>query len=494
MKTVIHSILIFLSITTVLVLTEVRAYTADYFHMDRPKLGIELDFEYEEETREGPYVSRKDQTTDLTERLDIATGGWIYHPALATYSLVISPEWQQSRETNSSGPSSTVTTSDSFLQGYDAELVLLPRKPYTLTLFARRQTDSFNNNFSGRTKTEETSYGSHFVLKSGLFPTSISYMHLDSQTSGYFTGDKDRDDLKFTSSNTSKFGSFQLSGSYSTSDETLNENVLDSEQQLFSLLHSRSFLENNKAILRSSLIYTDTKNTNNTNRGVSASQNLSFRHRKNLRTQYTLRYDKRTLFNELNPTKTVDRTASGQFNLTHLLYENLTTSVNASAIRFRTTGSEEVRYDSGAAFLYYRSLPVGSIRAEMGQQFNVTKVDSSSDFSRVNDEPVSLTSAFTDLKQEDIDINSIIVKDSSGFVYPEPGNYIISRTGSLTRIRCIIGGLLDAVLDCSAGAPVLIDYEYRILYPFDYWTHDQSYGVSLNLVKTMDIYYRFSKS
>jgi len=74
------------------------------------------------------------------------------------------------------------------------------------------------------------------------------------------------------------------------------------------------------------------------------------------------------------------------------------------------------------------------------------------------DEYITLHVTFTYLKYEHIVINSIIVRDSTGFIYPEAGNYVVSRLDTSTRIRCISGGLLDTRLDCSAGASIIVSY------------------------------------
>jgi len=453
-----------------------------------------IEFEYEEETREGPFVNRVDETKEFTERLDIVTGGWIYHPALAVYSLVFSPEWQQLTEKTSSGPSSVRNTSDSFLQGYDAELVVFPYKPYTLTLFAKKERDILNNNFSGRTTEEGTSYGSQIALKSGFLPTTFSYTHSESQTSGFYSADRNQDQYRMVSSNLSKFGNIRLSGYYTQRDDTVNDVGIDSKQQVYTFSHTRSFLDNNTVILNSSLTYTDTVNNNVLNRNFLAIENLSWRHKENLRTQYTFLYRDRELDDPINATQTDDDMASGNFNLTHFLYENLTTNVNTGATRTRNNGNKEVTYNGGVDFRYSRDLPVGSLQADMGQDITLTEVNYSSDFNRMINEAVSLVSTFTELKNENIDVTSIVVTDSTGTIYPEAGNYVLSTLGTVTRIRCITGGLLDTVLNCSAGAPVLIDYDYRVRFPFDYWIHAQSYGVNLNLYNALNMYYRFVKS
>ncbi len=479
---------------TVIVFTDIGAFAANIFYIERPVLGMEFVFEYEEEIREGPFISRVDQTKDLTEELNILTAGWIYHPALAVYSLEYSPEWNQVRRQTSGAQSSTTSRSDSFLQGYDAELVLLSYKPYTLTLFARRENDSLSNNFTGRTIRKETSYGSLLALKYSILPTTINYIHSESQRSGFFTEERNRDQVNLVSSNLSKLGTVRLSGVYIKSDQTTINNAVDTVQQVYNLSHTRSFLENNQAYLNSSLSYSDTINNDNTNREIAVIETFSWRHRKNLITRYSFNYRDRELIDALKADATDIETVSGNFNLNHLLYENLSTNFNAGAIRIRNTGNEELQYDAGVDFHYDRDVPVGKIQVDMGQHISVNEVNFSSDFNHVIDESVSLVSAFTFLEKEGIDITSIVLKDDMGTIYPEVGNYVLSSIGTLTRVRCILGGQLDVDLDCSAGAPVLISYDYRIKFPFDYLTYNQSYGVTLNLENTVNMFYRFKGS
>ena len=70
-----------------------RQYT-----VDRPQLAIDLFYRSESETRTGPYITEANHTQAIGERLSFKTAGWLYHPALATYTLNLAPEWQQTTE------------------------------------------------------------------------------------------------------------------------------------------------------------------------------------------------------------------------------------------------------------------------------------------------------------------------------------------------------------------------------------------------------------
>jgi len=61
MKAVLVNTGILLSSIIVILLGYREAYTANFIHMERPRLGMELTFEYEEEKREGPFINRVDK-------------------------------------------------------------------------------------------------------------------------------------------------------------------------------------------------------------------------------------------------------------------------------------------------------------------------------------------------------------------------------------------------------------------------------------------------
>ena len=113
-------------------MTAGHADARQFVRMERPQLGLELKYEFEKEERTG-FISDENSDVTYSERLDIKTRGWIYHPALAVYHLVFSPEWEQARA-NSGGDT---VKSDSFLNGFSADMTIFQYKPYSLNIFLR---------------------------------------------------------------------------------------------------------------------------------------------------------------------------------------------------------------------------------------------------------------------------------------------------------------------------------------------------------------------
>ncbi|MEK7307540.1 MAG: hypothetical protein AAB089_00530, partial [Nitrospirota bacterium] len=150
--------------------------------IERPKLGLGFSYEFEEDERTGPDIKRDDTTQTLSERLDIETEGWVYHPALMIYTLRLSPQWEQ---LSHQYDETDKKTSKTFLQGYFTEFTFLQYKPYTFRIFANRQLSTLTSSLAERSKTESDTYGAVLMLKYKILPTTIDYNHEESSQEGF---------------------------------------------------------------------------------------------------------------------------------------------------------------------------------------------------------------------------------------------------------------------------------------------------------------------
>lgn len=220
--------------------------------------------------------------------------------------------------------------------------------------------------------------------------------------------------------------------------------------------------------------------------GYGVSENLLWSHRKNLSTNYNLRYDKSDA-----GTLTTESKEAG-FNLTHLLYKNLTTMMNTSVSSNQFTGGELNVYSGGIDFNYIRNIPWGRINVTAGFDYKQTDQNFTVDYIQVIDEPVTLTDgAIALLANENVDIGSIIVTNNSvppSVTYIKDVDYRVTIIDSTVRISRITGGAI------SNGETVLVSYRYIGNPAFDYSTYGQSYGVNLGLWSVWRIYYNFNRS
>ncbi|MEF9427121.1 MAG: hypothetical protein L0956_08100, partial [Candidatus Mariimomonas ferrooxydans] len=269
-------------------LTVEKAYARRYFLIERPKLGLYFLYEYERDENIGPDISRETRTMTYSEGLDIETKGWVYHPALVIYTLRLSPEWEQLSRKSAEEEERTSRT---FLEGYFAEFTFLQYKPYTLRIFADRYRSTLSSSFAERLKIESNNYGATLMLKYNLLPATLSYNHLERKQTGFFITDEDADEFHLGMRYNKNLGDTRLTASYKDSTRTTLGIPIRILQQRAELQNDYNFTEDRRVTLDSNLIYRQTQSdfTESTQYGVF--ENLFWRHRRNLITNYTLRYN-----------------------------------------------------------------------------------------------------------------------------------------------------------------------------------------------------------
>lgn len=412
------------------------------------------------------------------------------------YSLELSPEWEQMRDKSTQAQSSSLDKSTTFIQGYDAQIIFLQHKPYTLSLLGHKGMSTIRNSFAGRTKQEEDLYVSTLSLKNNVLPTFIRYSHRIDKDTGFFQSHTKENNVSLTTSFSSKIGLTRFTSSYIDSTETVHDSVNDTRKESFTLSNNLSFLDNKRAVFDTNMHYDKLTDKSSEEELYSIDESLELRHAKNLRTRYLFRYEDRTVESYRLNNKLRKQTIIGDFNLNHLLYENLSTTFSAGVNQNQTSNDEVITNRTSINFGYQRNIPWGDISLTMGQGYRLVDVSRSSGISNISDEPKSLTLSDVFLNKTDIDTSSIKVTDPTGVTtYTETTDYVLSTVGSMTSIRCVNGGQIDTGADlCDVGASVLIDYQYQSGFPFDYSTHTQSYGARLFLWEALNIYYRYDRS
>ncbi|MEW6600953.1 MAG: hypothetical protein AB1499_08275 [Nitrospirota bacterium] len=473
--------LVLLCIVMVISLTEKKARARSYFLIERPELGLDVSYEYEQDRRTGPDINREDTTNILSERLDIKTSGWLYHPALASYSVTLSPQWEQAFFHPDEGEERTTR---SFLQGYLTEVTFLRYKPYTLRLFANKQLSTLASSFAERSKTETDTYGAALLLKYRVLPTTIDYNHEESSQEGFFTTGGESDEFRLNMKYDRHLGQTLLNASYMDSIQTTQGAPVNLETQNAVLQNFFNLTKDGDITLSSGLSYNTAQGDFTESAGYNLTEDLQWRHLENLSTNYTFRYDRNSSESFTSETKSIN------FNLAHLLYETLLTSINADASASSFTGGRINLYRSGVDFNYNREVPNGTLNLNMGFAYTIADQDFEPGLVQVLDEPLTLADGVIALLANGhADLDSIVVTDITGTIfYIKDIDYRVTEIDSFARISRITGGGI------SSGQDVLVDYRYNNNPPFDYSIFNQSYGISLNLWSVWRTYYRFNQS
>lgn len=456
-----------------------RGYTSRYFHLERPRVGLGLSYEFEEVRRHASGDDTKDTSNEFRERLPIETSGWAYHPALCKFTLGFVPEWSQTKRDLAPGPSESDNV---FVPSYALDAVFLEPKPYTLHAFADRRELKLRSAFSEPTDTTIDTYGADLRLKYyKVLPTFFKYTHTDTDQSGFFDSNGARDDFQLSSQRITKNSTTTLNSLYSDDERTGGGDTVRVKNFDGNLGNEYYIGGDQRKTLYSKLGYrwTDTESQETTD--YSLVEELFWRYTENLYTDYIFSYGKRD-------TDDFDsETTALRAKLQHLLYENLTTTFTTGAVLNDFTGGEENTYDGDLSLLYQRNIPWGVLNLTSGWNYSYTTREGSETLIQVTDEPHILTTGeVTLLDNENVELDSITVTDITGTIpYIENVDYTIEEINTFVRIsRTTVG-------DIANGQTVLVDYRFFRDPAFDDTVFNQAYGIQFYLWNALTLSYRY---
>jgi len=482
----VRSAIIFICAVILIVMSADKASARKTYHISRPKLAFDVSYEFDREKRTGPFVNKNEDTTTYSERLDITTGGWVYHPALVEYTLTLSPEWEQIYEEPSDAGRSTTRT---YLQGYDAEFIFLQYKPYTVTLFGNRTMETVNSNLARKSKIISDTYGMRVDLKYSILPTIIDYTHDESNQTGFFASSSEQDEVRINMKYDRHMGDTRLDMSFLDATEITSFANTGTTSKNATLQNVSRLPGNKNKTLTSFIEYRDRQSNTFIERGVNWRENLRWEHARNLTTNYSLRIESM----DLQEGKRREYQAAN-FELNHLLYENLTTIVRTDASKNDNKSGQESVYGAGLEWNYVRAIPGGRININVGHNYRVYDKQPDLLSTSINEpqEAVTLTNNdLTFLNNPDVIISTIkVYKNNGGLKGAEvpASDYEIITIGTSTGIK---RSLSSTLLNPDN---VLVDYSSISEPPFDFAVYDKAYGLSLSLWKSLDIYYRYFNS
>lgn len=451
------------------------------FSLDLLKIGMDLSYDEEFEKRQGPYSRTENTTRAFREKLDLETGGWIYHPALLTHKLRLSPEWEQLRDDPAPG---AARSRHSFLTGYSADLAFLPEKPTTLNLFGARRRSTLKSSFAGTSETEADSYGATMSLKYRVLPLIASYVHTESVQTGFYESWERRDDARLHARHEETSNDTTLTAGRTDRRRTAAGMTLDTKN-IDALLHNLyRVTPDQRVLLNSNVSARRTESAFLASSGTNLSEALTWRHARNFSSHYTANHAEDSLGG------THSETTNLGAGLSHLLYENLQTALSANASHNRFTGGRERVSGGNLDFEYRRSVPEGMLSVNAVHDYRVVRRTLREERLDAAFEPHVLRAGdVTLLARENADPASVSVNDATRTItYLRDVDYRIEVLGSFLRIsRTSFGAIAE-------GQAVLVSYRYLGNPAFDYSTFSRSYGADLALWSAWRISYRYGHS
>ena len=449
------------------------------FYMERPTATLDSRYEVDEEERKGPFIEQTKKSTTTREKLELRTRGYVYHPALLVYSIGLRPEFKR-QHTEATG--TVIPKDDARFLGYFVDMTLLQLKPYTVNLFASRERGEFKSSLAPDAATESSLYRGRLLLKYPILPTTVTLERSESLYENFFSGSEKADSARIESSHKTEASRTAFKAESVRQTRSIGGSGFTTERTDTTL--SNSYTPSRRLTLTSSARFGTNSSGLSDFTTANVSSGLALRHSEKFSTRYDLRLDKR----EGKDFSSDSRSASA--GLTHLLYENLTTNLNAFGTQSRVSAGGLDAYGANLNFLYRRRIPWGYVSVNLGRSGRIEDDRRTGAFTEVRGEALTLSGTTPVLLANvNTDVPSIVVRNAAEtIVYVENIDYVLSVIGrSVAIARTFFGGIAD-------GQPVLVDYRYQALPPAKTAVTTDSFGFDLSLWSALRLYYQRSRS
>jgi len=449
-----------------------------YLKYSKPNTSFGISCEIMEDRGTSDGIKTTVTNSEMNEWFEMETKGWVYHPALLLFDTSLRFEWNQMSVEQDHELDSE---SDEFLLGYDTNVTILKDKPYTLNLFALQNRSTMGSTLVEDTEMVRNQYGATLSFRNEILPGSISYTHTDSEQTGFYESTGTGDNIMVQTSHGRETWTISYSGRYNDQTQTTLDSATNVQNLDNSLRGAWDITEEGNIRLNSflSLRVKESETFNFTTSEVD--EKLTWEHAENLTSEYRANYRSTDTDGSLTTTGSIEA------ELTHLMYENLTTRLAGRFIMDESDDDSEETYGGLIDFNYKREIPWGEVNIDMSQDYEVTQRAGLESQIQVLEEPHRLIDgAVTFLGGEKVDKNSVRVTNAAGtIIYDENSDYTLSDVGSLVRIERTPFGPI------SNGSRVLVSYRYISSFGSDLTQHTQSYGIRVYLLSALSLYYDY---
>lgn len=397
------------------------------------------------------------------------------------------------------------------LLGYNVDASILEQKPYPMTVFANRSQSQSTQSFGGRTDGTFENRGFSLQLKEDSFlkdwggpwfSANISARQEQRQDTNSFFGRVINTNQKSNAINITAdkgFPTADLRFRYLGLDQVNSSSgPTGSQTQTTNLFYDLDFGPGLNRNLASSLSYTtnngalnnDSVNGPLNNNTLTLTEALSIPINRNLNTNYSYVRTR----NVSGADVTLEQT--GNFALTHQLYENLSTSLGLEAshldLRFGTQSS----YGGQLGQSYTHSLPGrGGLSLNWSAGYHRYNNQLSVGLIRLTGEPHTAPPVIDPgflLERSNVIVSSIQVFNVQTGVrvllskVPAGGgvgDYIVVQEGNRVRIEPVyvfLGVVIDPNSPVKPGEPLVVDYDYQVDPSLIYESRNSAYGLSVN--------------
>lgn len=456
-----------------------------YFFMAPPAVGATVGFERNQDERIAAGVKSTDKSQSMVERLELATKGFVYHPALLQYKLQFSPEFRQTKQLASEITGASSVNGNSFNPNYQAHAVILGRKPYALTAFAQHLEAQSWSAYTGLLQTKSDNYGADLALKYRPLPTTIGFSSSKSNQDGYWVTSTTWREAHLYARHRGGSGDSNFTATYGNTDQVTNGQAHEISTANGTFSNQYTFTDDGRIGLVSTLQYLYQDAGTLQNNSLVLNEHLSWRHLKNLESRHAFSY------RQFDTATTSNRLSSIDSRMVHRLYENLTTTAGAGGSHNAYTDGSEKTLHGLIDFAYQRALGKwGNLQLHAGiSDLYSFRTGQAGEQQVTNETHTLLTSTETFLGYANVIIDSVLVTNSAGtIIYTKDIDYQLDLIGSSLRIsRLPLGAIAE-------GQVVLVSYRYSRDAAYDDSLLSQNYDMQLNIKGALFLKYRYMQA
>lgn len=494
-----------------------RNATAQWWYLAPWEGELEFGGEYSRETTETEEEKSRFQNIGFDERLNLRNRGFIFHPALFSFSSGLTLGLVQDRSSVQGEGSSTLGRA----LGHSFAGDLFGQKPYRLFLFTNQGANRITRDF-GRSDIFSENLGATLYLKYSPFPSRLGYRREKFEdrfrSLGLLTKrGEEKDTIFYSGDREWDFSSLDI------------DYEMDQVKDLFqaSLDHTvhradgRYRLEFGSELNK---VFTSSLNVNARSgqfsfSSLSAGQGLTIEHSDRLATGYQYVFNQgsalatrtsshlgkisvnyipldslTTAFGLTGGTSSLPQgkqeTVNFNSNVSHRLYESLTTSFVLRANLAVLPDGEQKSYGQTLGLAYTKKIPGGVRLAAgigLGYEINDSRFEDAERFV-FQERLVASFGAPLMLAQSNVLADTVLVTDLSGTTVFQPGtDYILSPFGEFTEIIVLPTGFI------ADGQTLLVSYRHQFSPSAKFSTLSWRHNLSLDY-KGINAYYSHDRS
>ncbi|MBC8413347.1 hypothetical protein H8E50_06725 [bacterium] len=473
-----------------------------YIHMERPRFGMNFKYDMDKDERTvrsftSPSAG-KHERSDFTETMRMATNGFIYHPALALYSLEFSPEWDQSRRKVNGA---VTGTSQGFAANYAFNTTILQTKPYTFVLGAERIRSTGSSTQSLRNITVRDTYDTAVFLKYPILPTTLRYNHKITTSSGVFDSKRKSNDITLTMLHNKYLGTSNVVASYSDTKELAGPSGASGRSLQARFMNRYGFTED--VDLQSTWSFLDSSTTSNKSTVYNIKETVGWKINEKMSSVFD------TVYRKSDTTNIQEDTYQARFDLDAKPNKDFSLFYSLSGDMTDAVGRDIQQYTTSLNMSYKKPISNGTLSLSSGHNYRMSFRDVTIENTLVENElirfqrgvPALLINKHIDLST--LQVTYLANTDTTGNqeVLVEGVHYSVEKIGNFIRIRRLVGG--DQTPGKAAPSVTIVDpdttnifvqYTYRGNPSHDFSVYSQSYSITLALWNVWDLSYNFNRS